>query len=121
MNAAEIVEQLEQKGFRLRTVGERLRVAPSVPPDLLALLKSERDAGYQLVHTREWTMRGTASLAGLRRFCPGLWTAVHLEDGREGLLWGVTGHGVIFSPSPSAALLTLNPESVAGYVEDAPR
>lgn len=117
MNAAQIVERLEAEGFKLRTVGPILRVEPPVPDDLLDLLRSERDAVYRLVQDREWPMRGSVGLEALRRFCPGLWTGVRLQDGREGLLWGVTAHGVIFSPAPSAPLLTLWPESLVGFVE----
>lgn len=117
MNGERIVLEAERAGFELRVAPDgAVLVRPrNVPKELREAIEEHRPAVVEALAIREQGGReGLGRLHGLRRFAPLLFRTVNLRGVGPVLVWGVTPHGVIVSPTPGRPLLTVDPRELSG-------
>ena len=106
-----LLEALSASGYQVRLVEGKLKVRPAdLSPEFQNRIKAQREGLIALIKLRDRVLNQPDSLELLRAYAPCLWRPARLHDGRIGMIWGVTGHGVLVSPGPGMPTLTLPPD-----------
>lgn len=110
--AVDLIDKLEAEGFQLEALQGELKVTPSkLAPQLLQQLVSLQEDVYHLLRQRAMC-GGKDRLELLRVLAPKIWQVVKLNDGRSGLLWGVSPRGVMVSLGPTLPIITVDPKEI---------
>ncbi|MGI8924870.1 MAG: hypothetical protein ACR2HJ_12745 [Fimbriimonadales bacterium] len=110
MSVERLIDRLQRQGYRFSLDGERVFIRPELTEDALQLLREHKPEVVRVLQRkRRFGKAAPDTLEELRKYCPKLFDVVRLQDGREGLLWGVTARGLIVSFDPSGVLYTVDP------------
>jgi len=109
--ARSILAEARDAGFTISAASDgTVRVRPAgLPTELREKIREAKEdlLTYLRTHPRP-SEPDSDFLTGLRRFAPALWQTARMDGGLV-LVWGVTSHGVVVSPGPGMALLTVDP------------
>ncbi len=122
MTATDLIREVREAGVELSIVDGRIKARPSgVLPEHLKerIVKCKAELVRLLLpslsesHSPGYCQFPTVDLEGLRRFTPHLLRDVRIDGQWDGLLWGVTRHGVlVWRDFPRGPIYTLNPDDL---------